>query len=199
MRTFGALALALALLVPRGAAAEFRFQPDEVTLGLGPAMLQDGIGTTFFLAGRVDLGTFTDDLVWDAGLHWWRKTESATFDFFGTSSTTETRIRDLAVSSGVKYLFSIDHDRWVPYARGGLALNFVDVAVETTVSGTPTEAISASSSDMGAYIGGGATYRYSPTVSFGAEAVYNMTDADHFLLGFTASFLIGGGASQAAD
>jgi hypothetical protein len=33
-------------------------------------MLDDGVGTTFFLASRVDLGTFTDRRTWDAGLHW---------------------------------------------------------------------------------------------------------------------------------
>ena len=71
------------------------------TLGVGPAMLQDGIGTTFFLASRVDLGTFTDDLVWEAGLHWWQKTETTEFDILGQTTRTEARYRDLALTSGV--------------------------------------------------------------------------------------------------
>lgn len=192
MRVITSAVLGLALLVPGPAAAEFRFEPNAVTLGVGPAMLQDGIGTTFFLAGRVDLGTFTDRLVWDAGLHWWQKSETQSFTFFGQTSETETSYRDFAVSSGVKYLFPVTSERWLPYARGGLALNFVNVSVSSTTAGVPAGTVSAGDTDLGLYLGGGASYRYSPSFLIGAEASLNVTDADHFLLGLTASFPFGG-------
>jgi hypothetical protein len=185
-----AVLLSLALLFPGAANSEFRFQPSSITVGAGPAKL-DGAGTTFFLSGRVDLATFTSDLVWDAGFHWWKKTDTATFagfDGFGLPITSEidTSYRDFAILSGVKYLFHVENEKILPYARGGLSLNFVDVSVET--SGMTTGAVSGGQTDLGLYLGGGASYRYSPSVLFGLEAAFNMTEADHFLFGFTVSF-----------
>lgn len=196
MRLLGSLALALVLLVPVHAGAEFQFQPNAVTLEAGPAMLQDGIGTTFFLGGRFDLGTFTDRLVWDAGLHWWQKTESERITFFGETSETEARYRDIALTTGVKYLFPVESALWIPFARGGLGLNFVDVEVETIVDGVTMAEASAGDTDLGVYLGGGASYRASPTLLLGMEGVFNITDADHFLLGFGLTFPIGSGAGD---
>jgi hypothetical protein len=194
-RSLRYLPLVLILSVPASADAEFRFDPNAATLSVGPAMLQDGIGTTFFLAGRVDLGSFHDRVVWDMGLHWWQKTETTSFSFFGETTATESRFRDLALTTGVKYLFPVGSPRWIPYARGGLGLNFVNVSVETTALGNTTEA-SAGDTDLGIYLGGGAAYRYSPSLLLGAEASFNVTDADHFLLGITASFPFGSGRAD---
>jgi opacity protein-like surface antigen len=196
MRKLSSGLLGLALLVPTSVSAAFQFQPNAVTFGVGPAMLQDGIGTTFFLSGRVDLGTFTDQLVWDAGLHWWQKTETTSYAFFGETSEIKTSFRDLAVSSGVKFLIPVQSPQWLPYARGGLALNFVDVSVKTTTGATTTGSVSGGDSDLGAYLGGGVSYRYSPSFLIGAEGVLNVTDADHFLLGVMASFPFGGSSAQ---
>ena len=195
MRRLTFFLLILALFVPGSASAEFVFQPNAVTLGVGPAMLQNGIGTTFFLAGQVDLGSFADRVVWDAGFHWWKKTETESFSFFGTDSEISTRHRDFVVTSGVKYLFPVSSEQWLPYARGGLGLNFVDVSAETTSGGTSTGEVSVSSTDLGIYLGGGTSFRASPSFLIGAEGVFNVTDADHFLLGVTASFPFGQGAS----
>jgi len=196
MRKLLLIALGLALLIPASASAEFRFEPNAVTLGVGPAMLQNDIGTTFYLAGRVDLGTFHDRVVWDAGLHWWQKSETASFSFFGENSEIKTTFRDLALTTGVKYLFPVSNQQWVPYARGGLGLNFVNASVETTTSTLSTDA-SAGDTDLGIYLGGGASYRYSPSLLFGLEGSFNVTDADHFLFGITASFPFGSSGASA--
>lgn len=195
MRWLLPTAFALALLIPVSASAEFQFQPNAVTVGVGPAMLQNDLGTTFFLSGRVDLGTFADRVVWDAGLHWWQKSESASFSFFGETSEVKSTFRDLAFTTGVKYLFAVKNPQWVPYVRGGLGLNFVKASVETTGGTTFSADGSASETDFGMYLGGGASYRYSSSLLFGVEGSFNVTDADHFLLGVTASFPFGSGGA----
>lgn len=197
MRSSCLVALVLLFLAPGPAAAEFQFQPSAVTVGVGPAMLHDGIGTTVFLAARMDLGRFTEHLLWEAGLHWWQKTEVSQLSFFGETSRIEARYRDLALTSGVKYLFPVDSRQWIPYARGGLGLNFVDVAVETTSGSTILTRTSAGDTDFGVYLGAGTAYRQSSSLLLGMEGVFNVTDAGHFLLGFTASFPIGSGGRPA--
>jgi hypothetical protein len=194
MRKLALALLGLALLLPGSAAAEFRFQPSAVTLAVGPAILENDIGTTLFLAGRVDLGTFTDQLVWDAGLHWWQKSETVSYTYVGVTSEVETSYRDFAVSSGVKFLIPVQSQKWLPYARGGLALNFVDVSVSATSGSVSTGVISGGSTDLGVQLGGGVSYRYSPSFLIGSELMLNVTDADHVLLGVTASFPFGAGA-----
>jgi opacity protein-like surface antigen len=196
MRKLSLALLGLALFLPGSAAAEFHFQPNAVTLSVGPAMLEGDVGTTFFLAGRVDLGTFTDRLVWDAGLHWWRKSETTSYTFFGQTSEFETSYRDLAFASGVKFLIPVQSARWLPYARGGLAMHFVDVSVSSTTAGATTAVASGSTTDLGVQLGGGASYRVNPSFLLGGELMMNVTDADHVLFGVTASFPFGSGKAN---
>lgn len=184
--------LAVLLLAP-AARAEFPSGPHVGTLGIGPAFLDGGLGTGLYLAGRMNLGTVADHLVWDAGLHWWKKSEStniaAGYDVFGQPLDpviVETKARDLALYSGVKYEFPVNGPKVFPYARGGLGLNFVDVSVESqgiSISGGDT--------DLGIYLGGGVEYLVSPSLMIGGELVYHATDADHTLLGVTLSFPFG--------
>lgn len=195
MRWFACLLL-VPLLTPAAADAEFRFNPNLATFAVGPAMLDSNAGTTFYLHGRVDLAEFTDRLIWDTGLHWWRKTESESYTFFGSTTQSEVHLRDFALTSGVKYLFPVSESSWFPYGRAGLGLNFVNVSFESTTDGVVTSAADAGDTDLGLYLGAGAHYRYSSSVLLGAEASANVTDADHFLLGFTVSFPFGGGNSS---
>ena len=198
MRFLGFLAVSLIFFAPSPSSAEFQFQPSALTIEAGPAMLDNNVGTTLFLASRVDLGTFTPRLVWDAGLHWWQKSESTSFTFFGTTSETEVRYRDIALTSGVKYLFPVKSTEWLPFARGGLGLNFVNVKVRETVDNTTTAEASGGDTDLGIYLGGGINYRHSQSLLFGVEGTFNITDADHFLLGFGVQFPIGSGSGPRA-
>jgi opacity protein-like surface antigen len=193
MRKLSAALLGLTALLPGSAAAEFVFQPSAVHFAVGPALLENNIGTTLFLAGRVDLGTFTDRLVWDAGLHWWQKSETVSYTFGGFTSEVETSYRDIAVASGVKFLIPVQSVKWLPYARGGLALNFVNASASASSGGISTDVVSAGSTDLGVQLGGGVSYRYSPSFQIGSELMLNVTDADHILLGVTASFPFGAG------
>src|SRR5262245_56744541 len=158
MRSLGFLAVSLIFLAPAQSSAEFQFQPSALTIEAGPAMLDNDFGTTLFLASRVDLGTFMPRLVWDAGLHWWQKSETTSYTFFGQTTETEARYRDIALTSGVKYMFAVKSTEWLPYARGGLGLNFVNVKVRETVGTTTTAEASGGDTDLGIYLGGGINY-----------------------------------------
>ena len=183
MRRLAALSLLL-LLTPAPSKAEFVFNPNLVTIGLGPAFLDNDAGTTFYLGGRVDLATFAPGWGWDAGFHWWSKSEDETV----LGNTVETSIRDFALKSGVKYSFTTSNPEWVPYARGGLAMNFFSVEAES--NGFSADA---SDTELGIYVGGGIDYHYSDSMYFGAEAAAHFSDADFFLLGATVSFPFGSG------
>jgi len=191
MRKLPLAFLGSVLLLPASASAEFQFQPNSVTVSAGPAVLDGDMGTTFFLAGRVDLATFTDKLVWDAGFHWWKKSETTSYSIFGQTVESETSLRDLAFSSGVKFLIPVKSQEWLPYLRGGLAMHFVDVSVSASSGGTTTGVASGGTTDLGIHLGGGASYRVNPSFLLGGELNLNVTDADHFLFGLTASFPFG--------
>ena len=91
----------------------------------------------------------------------------------------------------MKYRFPVDSKQWIPFARGGLGLHFVNAKVQTTSGATTTVEASGGNTDLGIYLGGGINYRQSPSVLLGLEGIYNATDADHFLLGFAVTFPIG--------
>jgi hypothetical protein len=131
------------------------------------------------------MASFTEDWIWDAGFHWWKKSYD---ESFGTV-TAEFSVRDFALTTGAKYLFHVSNETWVPYARAGLGMNFVNFSAEGT--GFFGGDYDVSQTDLGIYIGGGAHYIYSSSMWFGAEATANITDADHFLLGATVAFPFG--------
>ena len=185
-------ALLVVLLLAPVASAEYHSGPHVATVGVGPAFLDQTLGTGLYVSARFDLGTFNDKLGWDAGLHWWKKSETTSitaYDFSGqpiATSSVETSARDLALFSGVKFSFPVNSPKMFPYARGGLGLNFVDVSVESqgiSVSGGDT--------DLGIYLGGGFDYLISSSMMIGGELIYHATDADHTLLGVTMSFPLG--------
>jgi opacity protein-like surface antigen len=166
------LVFVAALLVPSAGQAEFEFSPQDWKVGLGLANPEEDFGWGLYLAGRVTLGYFTEELSLDGGAHYWKKSEDV--------GGGDVSIRDFALLAGVTYHLTVDNDALLPYLRGGLGMHFF--SSEWPLGDD-------SDTDFGVYFGGGLDYQYSDTMLFGGEMLYHMADADAFAIGLNVTFL----------
>ncbi len=166
------LVFVVALFVPSAGHAEFEFSPQDWKVGLGLANPEDDFGWGLYLAGRVTLGYFTDELSLDGGAHFWKKSE----DILGV----DWSIHDFALLSGVTYHLTVESEALLPYLRGGLGLHFF---------GTDTPFGDNSETDLGLYLGGGVDYQATDTLLLGGELLYHIADADAFVIGLNVTFV----------
>jgi opacity protein-like surface antigen len=170
-----------ALLLPSAGQAEFEFSPQDWKVGLGLANPEEDFGWGLYLAGRVTLGYFTEELSLDAGAHFWKKSEDvAGFDL---------SVRDFALLSGVTYHLTVESEELRPYLRGGLGLHFFEVEETIDIPFVGTETVSGSETDLGLYLGGGLDYQFSDAMLFGGELLYHVADVDAFVIAMNVTFL----------
>lgn len=86
-----------------------------VGVGAGLIMPEDPWDTGFNIAGYVNMGEFTDNLVFVPGLAYWSSGVSI--------GDIDLSLSNFAVSADVHYFF--ERKQQGPYAGGGLGLNFV--------------------------------------------------------------------------
>lgn len=161
-----------ALLLPSAGQAEFEFNPQDWKVSLGLANPEEDFGWGLYLAGRVTLGHFAEELSLDAGAHFWKKSEDV--------AGSDLSVRDFALLSGVTYHLTVESDEYLPYLRAGLGLHFFGM---DTPLGDDSEV------DLGAYFGGGFDYQLSDKALFGGELLYHVADVDAFVIGLNLTFL----------
>jgi opacity protein-like surface antigen len=161
-----------ALLLPSAGQAEFEFSPQDWKAGLGLANPEGDLGWGLYLAGRVTLGYFNENLSLDAGAHYWKKSK----EILGTDISW----RDLALLGGLTYHLTVENDALLPYLRGGLGMHFY------SADGPGGDS---SNTEFGVYLGGGLDYQYSDTMLLGGELLYHMADGDVFVIGANVTFL----------
>ncbi|HZM16507.1 MAG TPA: outer membrane beta-barrel protein [Candidatus Krumholzibacteria bacterium] len=136
----------------------------------------EDMDATFGVGAFLDLGSIVPNLHVEPRVDYWSKSE----DFFSGSVS----VRDIAIGARAKYYFPIPNPKLRPFAGGGLALNLLNVEVETVdpfTGGTMTG--DDSSSKVGLDLGGGLATPLGPRTTFLTEVWYGIvSDFSHITL-----------------
>lgn len=150
--------------VPASAGVGF----NGIGVRLGFVSPEDGDETIGFGA-VADLGTFTDDIHWDASLCYWGNGEEV--------PGIEWSWKDIALRSAAKYFFPVTGSSVSPYAGGGLGIHFF--SSEVTWTGHPLfgdQSESDSETKFGFFVVGGAEMVLSDQFKGSAEVQYDLVE-----------------------
>jgi opacity protein-like surface antigen len=139
-------------------------------------MPEDPIESTIGFGGNVYLGKLMPELKMFAYVDYWGKS-------YGSGTDWETKFYVVSVNAVVRYGFNTKGNI-KPYAGGGLGLNFASSSVDYKGSSSYLAGYgvksSASSTDFGLLVLGGASTMLSPKMEGFAEVRYNVTDIGVF-------------------
>ena len=142
----------------------------------------DGWEGTFNMGVVADLGTWMENLKWDASIEYWSSTESA----FGFDMT----ISGLAFRSGVLYEFLQDKIR--PRAGGGLGMHMMSWEWASPTFTGQYSTVDDSESKFGFYLQGGVEMDLSDKLRGAADIRLDMVDDfDQTHIMFTVIYLLG--------
>lgn len=136
----------------------------------------EGVDSVIGFGALADLGTITPNLMLEANLDYWSKSEGSS-----SLNSIEVSFRDLIVGGTAKYMFKNSSPKFRPFAGGGLALHFFKAAVN---SSNPLVGNSDNSEmKIGIHAGGGLFYSLSPQLDLLADGRYTIvSDASQIAL-----------------
>jgi hypothetical protein len=137
------------------------------------------VGSVIGFGGLVDLGTITPDIMLEANLEYWSKSEGV----FGA----EVSFRDLIIGGTGKYLIKSSNPKFRPFAGGGLALHLFKatskVSDEFEDIGFGSTEASSTETRIGFHLGGGLFYELSPQLDLLVDGRYSIvSDANQLAL-----------------
>jgi hypothetical protein len=137
---------------------------------------------TFTIGAVADFGTIIPKLHWDGAVTYWK----STLDWGWAGTAYDVSLTDIALRSGVKYMF-LEGD-WQPYAGGGLGLHFFS----SDVSG-PYSAYWSGASDtkFEFYIAGGVSHPLTDKLVGSAELQFDIGDVDQTNIQINIMYLLG--------
>jgi hypothetical protein len=149
---------------------------------LGYVDPEDGYKGTFTIGAVADFGTIIPKLHWDGAVTYW----SSDYDWGWYGNAYKVTLTDLAVRSGVKYMF-LEGD-WQPYAGGGLGLHFFSSDVSGPYSANWT---GASDTKFEFYIAGGVSHQLTHNLVGSAELLFDIGDVDQTNIQINIMYLLG--------
>lgn len=157
------------LAAPSFAAAQFGF--NAIGPKLGFVMPEDPIESTFGFGLESDLGTITPQIHLGAFLEYWSKG----YD----EGSYEWSYSDLGFGASGKYYFA-QRGSLEPYAGGGLGLYRAKWESDYKGAGDLHLGGSATNTEFGIHVMGGADFQVGPKMKAFAELRYSLSDPDYF-------------------
>ena len=171
--TFAALAMIAALAAP--SQAQMSFGLGSVSVGAA-FVSPDNVDATFGIVGGAEIGTLMENVTARVDLMWWGKSQ----DVLGTDWSW----RDIAILPGARYDFPMgDGGAVTPFVNGGLGVHLFKTEFELF-----GQTADASSTEIGFFVGGGADYEMSDTMTLNAFADYHLMDLNFFAIGAGVTF-----------
>lgn len=88
----------------------------------------EGVDSVIGFGALADLGTITPNIMLEANVDYWSKSESS-----GTgTNSVEVSFRDMIVGGTAKYLFNSASPKFRPFVGGGVGFHFFKAAVESS-------------------------------------------------------------------
>ncbi len=136
----------------------------------------EGVESVIGFGALADLGTITPNIMLEANLDYWSKSEGSS-----SLNSIEVSFRDLIVGGTAKYMFKSASPKFRPFVGGGLAFHFFKAAVN---SSNPLVGNSDNSEmKIGIHLGGGLFYSLSPQLDLLADGRYTIvSDASQIAL-----------------
>ena len=145
--------------------------------GLGMSDYQGGVGSAVMFEGAAALGTVAENLNLDARVVFWSKSEGS------------VSFRDFIIGAAVSYALGSGDSKIQPYAGGGLSLHFFKADVDVDLGGIfGTQSSSATSTDIGIDLRGGAKYGLNEKTDLVGEIMYTLGDAEQLAIKVGALF-----------
>jgi opacity protein-like surface antigen len=179
-----AVVLTLALAPTTGAQSDLGLKGLGVKAGF--VLPEDPIDNTFGLGAHAKLGTITPGVALDAFLDFWTKGYEESHVYYSADwSWTQ-----IAVGALAKYVIPTTGSV-TPYVGGGFALTYARSSWKWEWEGV-REDDSASDTNIGIHLVGGAEMPVSPSIDGFAEAKYALDGADYFMITVGVIFKMGG-------
>lgn len=175
--------LLLTPAAPASAEAQLVWGLSAWSAGIGLAS-PDNIDSTFWLAGGLEFARINENITLDGRLMYW-SSSNGEGDF-------EADFSDFAILPGATYRFA-SQGSLTPLARAGIGIHRFKADVNVDLGSFGSASSSATDTEFGLYVGGGAAFQAGEKFEIVGIAEYHLMDADFFVIGAEVRVPIGGG------
>jgi opacity protein-like surface antigen len=157
---------------------------NSIGVKVGYLKPEDPIDGTIGFGAQANFGTITTNVALDGFVEYWSKKYDLGFGYDASFS-------EFVIGAMLKYYFPMNSSL-KPYVGAGLAMHFGSAKTDVpNYFGGGTTSVSATSSDIGVPIVGGAELNLSPKLNGFGEVKYAATDLSYFGIFVGVNYLFG--------